>query len=160
MLVVVALKYPYMNCLRQSELWSQVPLRKSHTFSFNLFPLPAIIFFLQCFVSMHCSETQSTADTCLKCICVYIHPAANSSRSEDCRFDPASGMTSDRDLSNFVNGPCMVKRECKFMRVKKRVFAWELFSTLVPWSKTRVAWELTDYILLGGGGGGGVRLPP
>ncbi len=33
--------------------------------------------------SMRCSEAESAAETGLKCICVYIYPALDSSRSED-----------------------------------------------------------------------------
>jgi hypothetical protein len=35
-----------------------------------------------CFNSMCCSNVKVTAETCLKCICVYIHPGLNSCRSE------------------------------------------------------------------------------
>ena len=45
---------------------------------------------------MRCSEAESTADTGLKCICVHIHLALDSSRSEDSQLGPAGGMTSDR----------------------------------------------------------------
>jgi hypothetical protein len=47
-------------------------------------------------VSMHYFEAKNTAETGQKCICVYIHPASNSSRSEESRFGPAGGMTWDR----------------------------------------------------------------
>ena len=77
------------------------PVQLNHK-SFHFFPLPAIFsFFTNAFVSMHCSEVKSTAKTTLKCICGDIHPAPNSSRSEDSLFGPASGMTSERSEQFF-----------------------------------------------------------
>jgi hypothetical protein len=43
-----------------------------------------------------------TGETGLKCICVYIHPAPNSSWSEDSRIGPVSGMISDWSQQFFV----------------------------------------------------------
>ena len=57
-------------------------------------------------MGMRCSEVESaaeTGETGLQCICVYIHPAPNSSWSEDNRFSPAKGMTSDWSEQFFVN---------------------------------------------------------
>ena len=65
--------------------------------SFDLFPLPAIVvFFYIALSSMCCSEAENAAETGMKCICVYIHPALDSSRPEDSQVGPAGGMTSDR----------------------------------------------------------------
>ena len=69
------------------------PVRKS----FDLFPLTAIVvYYYRALPSMRCSKAESAAETGLKCICVYIHPALDSSRSEDSQLGPAGGMTSDR----------------------------------------------------------------
>ena len=70
-------------------------------------PLPAIFVSCSVFVSMYCFEAKSTAETGLKCICVYIHPALNSSRSEDIVSSAESGMTLNRlhGLSNFLSRP-------------------------------------------------------
>ena len=43
---------------------------------FNLFPLPGNFLSLMAFVSMCCSNVKVTAETGLKCICVYIHPSS------------------------------------------------------------------------------------
>ena len=43
--------------------------------------------------SMCCSNVKVTAETGLKCICVYIHSALNLCRSEVSRLGPAGGMT-------------------------------------------------------------------
>ncbi len=45
---------------------------------------------------MRYSEAESATETGLKCICVHIHPALDSSRSEDSQLGPAGGITSDR----------------------------------------------------------------
>ncbi len=45
---------------------------------------------------MRCSEAEGAAYTGLKCICVDIHPALDSSRFEDSQLGLAGGMTSDR----------------------------------------------------------------
>ncbi len=45
---------------------------------------------------MRCSEAERATETGLKCICVHIHSALDSSRSEDSQLGPAGGMTSDR----------------------------------------------------------------
>ena len=57
-------------------------------------PCQAIfIFRLLLLACMCCSNVKVTAEIGLKCICVYIHPSLNSSRSEVSRFGPACGMT-------------------------------------------------------------------
>ena len=58
---------------------------------FNLFPLPGDFLFQMAFVSTCCSNVKVTAETDLKCICVYIHPGLNSCRSEVSRLGPAGG---------------------------------------------------------------------
>ena len=45
---------------------------------------------------MRFAEAKSATETGLKFICVHIHPALDSSRSEDSQLGPAGGMTSDR----------------------------------------------------------------
>ncbi len=45
---------------------------------------------------MRCSEEESATETGLRCISVHIHPALDSSRSEDSQLGPVGGMTSDR----------------------------------------------------------------
>ncbi len=65
---------------------------KSHI----LFHLPAIVVFYRALSSMRCSEAESAAETVIKCICVHIHPALDSSRSEESQLGPVGGMTSDR----------------------------------------------------------------
>ncbi len=45
---------------------------------------------------MRYSEAEGAAYTGLKCICVHIHPALDSSRPEDSQLGVAGGMTSDR----------------------------------------------------------------
>ncbi len=45
---------------------------------------------------MRCSKAERAAETGLKCICVHIHPALDSFRSEDSQLGPAGGITSDR----------------------------------------------------------------
>jgi hypothetical protein len=70
------------------------PVRKSH--NFQLILLARQFSFLDAFVSMCCSNVKVTAETGLKCICVYIHPSLNSCRSEVSRLGPAGGMTWDR----------------------------------------------------------------
>ena len=45
---------------------------------------------------MRRSEAESATETGFKCICVHIHPALDSSQSEDSQLGPADGMTSDR----------------------------------------------------------------
>jgi hypothetical protein len=62
---------------------------------FNLFPLPGNFLFQMAFVSMCCSNVKVTAETGLKCTCIYIHPSLNSCRSEVGRLGPAGGMTWD-----------------------------------------------------------------
>jgi hypothetical protein len=58
------------------------PVRKSQNFQF--IPLDRKFSFSDgfCFNSMCCSNVKVTAETSLKCICVYIHPGLNSCRSE------------------------------------------------------------------------------
>ncbi len=46
--------------------------------------------------SMRFAEAKSATETGLKCICVHIHPALDSFRSEDSQLGPAGGMTSER----------------------------------------------------------------
>ena len=70
------------------------PVRKSQIFC--SIPLPAIVVFYSCLSSMRCSEAERATETRWKCICVHIHPALESSRSEDSQLGPADGMTSDR----------------------------------------------------------------
>ena len=67
--------------------------------SFYLFPLPAIVVFYRALSSMrNCHfEADSPAKTGLKCICVHIHPALDSSRFENSQLSPEGEMTSDRD---------------------------------------------------------------
>ncbi len=65
--------------------------------SFDLFPIAwHCCFFYIALSSMCCSEAESASETGLKCICVYMHPALDSSRSEDSQLSPEGGMTSDR----------------------------------------------------------------
>ena len=45
---------------------------------------------------MRCSESNRATETGLKGICMDIHPALNSSWSEDSQLGPAGGMTTDR----------------------------------------------------------------
>ena len=45
---------------------------------------------------MRFAEANSATETGLKFICVHIHPAQDSSRSEGSQLGPAGGMTSDR----------------------------------------------------------------
>ena len=78
--------------MKVTNLLIYSPVQNSYK-SFNLFPSPAIFFFYSAFVSMHYFEAKNTAETGQKCICVYIHPASNSSRSEESRFGPAGEMT-------------------------------------------------------------------
>ena len=54
---------------------------ENHIF-FHLFPLPAIVFY-RALSSMCCSKAERAAETGPKCVCVHIHPALDSSRSED-----------------------------------------------------------------------------
>jgi hypothetical protein len=71
------------------------PVRKWQNFRF--IPLARQSSFQKMdFVGMCCSNVnQVTAETALKCICVYIHPSLNSCRSEVSRLGPAGGMTWD-----------------------------------------------------------------
>jgi hypothetical protein len=73
-------QHVYMRSVRKSQ---------------NLFPLPGNFLFHMAFVSMCCSNVKVTAETSLKCICVYIHPGLNSCRSEVSRLGPADGMSWD-----------------------------------------------------------------
>jgi hypothetical protein len=79
--------------------------------NFQYIPLAAISFFYNAFVNMYSCETKSTAKTGLKYICVYIHPAPNSSRSEDSPFSPVheQDQTSDRfeQLKSFSRFLCV-----------------------------------------------------
>ena len=70
-----------MRPLRKSQNFQFIPLAKQSSFS------------EMAFVSVCCSIVKVTAETGLKCICVYIHPGLNSSRSEVSRLGPAGGMT-------------------------------------------------------------------
>ena len=56
--------------------------------------LHAIVFY-SALSSMRCFEAERAAETGLKDICVHIHPALDSSRSEDSQLGPDGGMTSD-----------------------------------------------------------------
>jgi hypothetical protein len=81
---------------------------------FSLSPLPTIFIFYSdfAFVSMHVlfrsqEHSREVFESCLKCICVYIHPAPNSSRSEDIVGSVRqSGMPWDQSEQFFVPGPC------------------------------------------------------
>ncbi len=64
--------------------------------SFVLFSCLPLLFFYSSLSSMRCSEAERPTETSLKCICVHIHPALDSSRSEDSQLGPAGGMTSNR----------------------------------------------------------------
>ncbi len=85
-------RYENRNCQRVHMR----AVRKSHIFFFRFIPLPAIVVFYSDLSSMRCSEAESATETGLKCICVHIHPALGSSRSEDSQLGPAGEMTSDR----------------------------------------------------------------
>jgi hypothetical protein len=52
---------------------------------------------------MCCSNVKVTAETGLKCICVYIHPCLNGNRSEVSRLGPAGGLI-ETGLSYFRPG--------------------------------------------------------
>ena len=45
---------------------------------------------------MHSFKAESAAETGLKCICVHIYPALDSSCSEDSQLGPVGGMSSDQ----------------------------------------------------------------
>ena len=74
--------------------------------TFNLFPLPVIDVFYRALSRMRYSEAESAAETGLKWICVHIHSALDSSRSEDSLLGPAGGMTSDRSEPFPSRSPC------------------------------------------------------
>ena len=65
-------------------------------------PVTKITYLLIYSPACHCcflqrfAEAKSATETGLKFICVHIHPALDSSRSEDSQLGPAGGMTSDR----------------------------------------------------------------
>jgi hypothetical protein len=73
------------------------PVWKSQNFQF--IPLARQFSFLDGFcwhvLFTYSSNVKVTSETCLKCICVYIHSGLNSCRSEVSRLGPAGGMTWD-----------------------------------------------------------------
>ena len=86
----IANRYENRNC-RHVHMR---PVRKSHTFRFiPLACMPLLFFKGLNLSSMRCSEAESAAETGLKCICVYIYPALDSSRSEDSQLSPAGWET-------------------------------------------------------------------
>jgi hypothetical protein len=91
---------PSSNYFMTAPLFRALPVRKSQIFQF--IPLACHFLFSSSFVSMHCSQAKSTAETCLKCICVHINPAPNSSQSEDSRQKSVARWL-QTGLSNFLS---------------------------------------------------------
>ena len=72
--------------------------RYENHISFVLFPCLPLLFFYSALSSMCCSEAESATETGLKCICVHIHPALDSSRSEDSQLRPRLHETGTKSI--------------------------------------------------------------